>query len=152
MDSIPRSSVQYPKSDANGIAASNILRFPDGGSSLPLRPPLLVNYGRDLKLMQIRCWILEASGYRVRIVGARADDSLFQESADLLILCHTLSLFEVVQCLQLAHRHSYSAKVLALRATHPVTIDLPVATFNTMEGPKAFLAMLADLLRDNTEV
>ncbi len=78
------------------------------------QPPSILVYGRDSTLLRSRCWVLQAAGFQVSTAEtlAEAQDAAAQQSADLLVICHTLSAAECREALRWAHTHPAMKRIV----------------------------------------
>ncbi|RXH54295.1 hypothetical protein [Granulicella sibirica] len=111
-------------------------------------------YGRDLSLLETRCWVLEGAGFRVQGTADFAETmSVFKaEPPDLTILCHSLLPEQRKEALDATRAACPSRKMLVLSGGLG---ELPgheeTATIDAFDGPRVLVATVKRLLGE-TEV
>jgi DNA-binding NtrC family response regulator len=107
-------------------------------------------YGHDLDLLHTRRLVLQHAGFNVEIVTSlkEAETITVAQSANLFILCHSLSARECENALKLAHSPQMKMKSLVLTTGKPVpTAEKDDELLNSFDGPTALVATVTKLLQ-----
>ena len=98
-------------------------------------------YGNDPLLLQIRALLLKHSGFEVDSISNRdaLAERLTSSQVDLLIFCHTLSLFEQQAAYALVRALSPELKMITLVAGYSVAADSVADILNISEGPQVLV-------------
>ncbi|MES2393623.1 MAG: hypothetical protein V4555_18440 [Acidobacteriota bacterium] len=116
-------------------------------------PVSILLIGRDERLLETRCLVLEASGYKTTAVRelSELEEHFSRQAFDVLILCHSLRASDVQQAVATAATQPRPPKCLLLvTADIPADLALPVARVSSREGPARLLQAVASLLKPPT--
>ena len=113
-------------------------------------PSVLIN-GRDVKLLEIRRLILAAHGFQARTVNEQsaAKIALAEQQVKVFVLCHTLPLSDVRECLDWAKMLRQIRPLLLVPSDFENTAGLSVEVFDIWKGPERFVELVDCLLRKN---
>jgi hypothetical protein len=86
--------------------------------------------GRDPGLLETRRWVLETAGYTVRTMSAWGDleVALAAETADILILCHSVSVREREPTISIVRSRHPAIEILTLNGARSYPPPVRVQT------------------------
>jgi DNA-binding NtrC family response regulator len=108
----------------------------------------ILMFGRDIRLLETRAWVLETAGYKVRTVSSveALDQVLASESIDLLVLCHSLSTEQCNQTLILTKDLPKVKILLLTTGERGCNSQIQEAIFDITNGPAPFLSTVGKLV------
>lgn len=115
---------------------------------VPIPASILV-YGRDLKLLQTRCMLLQMTGSKVLSAGVltEAQQLLTEEHPDLLILCHTVSPDDASRLLSAPGTMSLRTRTVVLTAGGKKSSGFSGSeAVDVLDGPGVLLDRVTELL------
>jgi hypothetical protein len=117
-------------------------QFLDRETAMSISGDVLI-YGRDLRLLETRSWILQKAGYKVSAAMELSDVKriLGSEKVNLSILCHTLSSEQRSRAVAKIEELRPHVKKLLLAASSFAPVEgNPEEMFYTSAGPSALIA------------
>lgn len=123
-----------------------------GSESDMTKKALILVYGRELSLLETRCWVLEGAGFHV-LSATHFDEatSIFDtDRPDLMILCHSLLPEQRQRILSAtwALRPSRKVLVLAGGGIHAYPDDEGTAAIDSFDGPRVLLSTVNRMLSE----
>ena len=112
-------------------------------------PAYILVYGRDRKLLETRCLVLESTGGTVHATTKilEAERILRDEHPDLLVLCYTLTAADRAEILESAQQFCPGIRTLVLTADgQPETGH---GDHDIFTGTRAFKAKVVEVLGEN---
>jgi hypothetical protein len=106
-------------------------------------------YGRDLRLLETRSWMLQKAGHKVSAAMELSDfeQILSCEKVSLSILCHTLSAEQRSKAVaKIEELRPHVKKLLLAASSFPPVEGNPEEIFYTSAGPSALIATVNCLL------
>ena len=137
-------SVSFPRQNSSGQLDSLSGLEPDVAKQV-----CILVYGRDLSLLETRCWVLEGAGFHVQATTDFTETmDVFQvQSPDLTILCHSLLAEQQKAILDATRAARPSRKVLVLSGgMDALPHDAETATIDSFDGPRVLLAAVKQML------
>jgi hypothetical protein len=97
--------------------------------------------GRDVTLLNTRCWVLERAGFKVRTTRdiGEVRRLAVESSVDLILLCHTLSPAEREKAMQSAAEAARIKKLLFFAHAGPGHEDAAGHVVDPFDGPKGLI-------------
>ncbi len=112
-------------------------------------PACILVYGRDHKLLETRCLVLESTGGAVHATTKllEAERILEENHPDLLVLCYTLTATDQAEILASAQRFRPGIKTLVLTADGQR--ETGEGDHDIFAGARAFKAKVVEVLAEN---
>ena len=112
-------------------------------------PPSILLYGRDISLLETRCWVLENAGFEVSTTLDPKEAAKRIEAAhiDLFILCHTLSAEECASILAATHSLRPRMKTLMLSTSGSGCESKEDIVLGPFTSPKILISTVCELMR-----
>ncbi|HVG27772.1 MAG TPA: hypothetical protein VM865_09215 [Acidobacteriaceae bacterium] len=110
--------------------------------------PAVLMYGTDVRLLQTRGWLLEASGYRALTAMdlPQLEWMAMREPVEVLILCHSLSAVAMERALAWVKERMPHMHTLVMAAGNgPLAGARPDAVLEPLAGPAKLLSMVGEL-------
>ena len=137
-------SVFFPRQNGSGQMDSLSGWEPDVAQQA-----FILVYGRDLNLLETRCWVLQGAGFRVQVTADLAEIvSVFRAGPpDLTILCHSLLPEQRKAALDTTRAACPNRKMLVLSGgVAALPHDEGTATIDSFDGPRVLVATVKSLL------
>jgi DNA-binding response OmpR family regulator len=110
-------------------------------------------YGRDANLLETRAQVLEQAGHRVRTVASldALHRMLSTEQADLLILCHSLSMEDCGRSIALTIRWPQTKSLILTVGLKGYDAQIEGLVLDMMNGPTKLVSAVGKLVHPESK-